>query len=90
MKYDGMKKGPGTISLLATDPNIDLSQGPRIEEEADVFKIREPGRTNLAKPPMDVHRMSSPIVEIASQQGEVGDSKEMASPQEEKPCKEAL
>lgn len=38
---------------------------------------------------MDFHRMSPPPVEIASQQGEVGDSKELVAPQEEKPSKEA-
>lgn len=72
LKYDELKKGPATTGLLATRP--------RTEEEVDVSEIREPKRRNLVEPPMDVHRVSLPHVEISSQQGKVGDSKEMAAP----------
>lgn len=67
LKYDGSKKEPAAIGLLAADPYKELSEEPRIEEEANVFETREPGREGLAEPPMDIHRVSPPPIDIASQ-----------------------
>lgn len=79
-KYDGSKKELASTSLMATDPHKDLSQEPRTEEEVNVFEMREPVRESLVESPMDVHRVSPPPVDIASQLDEAGDSKEMDAP----------
>lgn len=55
LKFYGSNKEPVSTSLLAVNFHRDLSQEPRIEEEADVFETREHRGEILAETPMDTH-----------------------------------
>lgn len=89
LKFDGLNKELATKGFLAADFHRDLSQEPKIEEEACVFKTREPEGEILAKTLMDTHEVSLPPIEIASQWVEVGVSKEAVALKEGRKSKAA-